>query len=266
MSLIAMAVHDTEENKRTAYTRATINCLLRTVDFDRHRLIIVDNGSCKATLDLYKEYIRKDAGLGMMNVPMAIFLNENKGTARAINQAWKMRQPGENCIKIDNDIVINSEGWWVEEMEAAIAADPLIGQVGLKRKDLWEWPGHPEADFRSELAMLPHVAGQRWQIVEKVKHVIGSCVMHSSALLDKVGFLYQPSLYGYDDVIMSHRAHLSGFYSCFLPHIDIDHIDTGQTEYQTWKERHAGEHTQEMIDLVKEMYNGTKPIYYGPQD
>lgn len=256
MSLIAMAVHDTEENKRTAYTRATINCLLRTVDHNKHRLIIVDNGSCDATHRLYME---------VFGIPQLIYLTENSGTARAINQAWKLRMPGEHCIKIDNDIVITSPGW-VEEMESAIAADPLIGQVGLKRKDLWEWPGHPEADFRSELAMLPHIAGHRWQIVEKVKHVIGSCVMHSSALLDKVGFLYQPSLYGYDDVIMSHRAHLAGFYSCFLPHIDIDHIDTGGTEYQTWKERHAGDHTQEMIALVKEMYNGTKPIYYGPQD
>lgn len=265
MSLIAMAVYDTEENKRTKYTRATINCLLRTVDHDRHRLIIVDNGSCKTTQDLYREYIAKDAGLGMLNVPTVIYLNENRGTAKAINQAWKLRIPGEHCIKIDNDIIIQSSGW-IEEMEAAIAADPLIGQVGLKRKDVWEWPGHPEADFKSELHMLPHIPGHPWQIVEKVKHVIGSCVMHSSALLDKVGFLYQPSLYGYDDVIMSHRAHLAGFYSCFLPHINIDHIDTGQTEYQHWKEKHAGEHTQQMIALVKEMYAGTKPIYYGPED
>lgn len=261
MSLIAMAVHDTEENGRTKYTRATINCLLRTVDHDRHRLIIVDNGSCKATLELYAEYIAKDAGLNMLNVPKVIYMRDNRGTARAINQAWKFRIAGEHCIKIDNDIVIHSAGW-VEEMEAALAGDPWMGQVGLKRKDLIECPWHPDPDFKSELIMLPHTPGHPWRIIEKVKHVIGSCVMHSSALLDTVGYLYQPSLYGYDDVIMSHRAHLAGFYSCFLPHINIDHIDVGQTEYQSWKERHAGEHTEEMIALVKEMYNGTKSIHY----
>ncbi len=86
--------------------------------------------------------------------------------------------------------------------------------------------------------------------------------MHSSALIDKVGYLYQPSLYGYDDVIMSHRTHLAGFYSCFLPHINIDHIDPGQTEYQSWKERHSGEQTQKVISLVQEMYRGEKSIYY----
>jgi hypothetical protein len=61
---------------------------------------------------------------------------------------------------------------------------------------------------------------------------------------------------------MSHRAHIAGFYSCFLSHINIDHIDTGTTGYQGWKERHSGEQTQKVINLVHEMYNGTKPIYY----
>jgi GT2 family glycosyltransferase len=265
MTLIAMAVYDTEENKRTQYTRATIDCLLKTVDRDKHRIVIVDNGSCQATQQLYHEYIDKSVDEGKANPTTIMFMHENVGTAKAINQAWKLRQPGQHCIKMDNDILIHSSGW-VEEMEQAIEADPNIGQVGLKRKDCWEWPGHPGDDWRSTLHMLPHIPGHPWRIVEKVKHVIGSCVMHSSALLDKVGYLYQPSLYGYDDVIMSHRTHLAGFYSCFLPHINIDHIDDGLTPYQDWKQKHSGEQTQAVISLVHEMYNGTKPIYYGPQD
>lgn len=262
MALIAMAVWDTEENKRTELTRQTLDSLFKTVDRNKHRIIIVDNGSCSDTQKLYGEYIEASVDEGMANPTMVIFMNENVGTARAINQAWKLRQPGEHCIKMDSDIIINSKDW-VEELEEAIRRDPLIGQVGLKRKDCWEWPGHEYADWRSELHMLPHMPGEPWQIVEKVKHVIGSCVMHSAALLDKVGYLYQPSLYGYDDVIMSHRTHLAGFYSCFLPHINIDHIDPGDTPYQDWKQKHSGEVTQQVINLVHEMHNGTKPIYYG---
>ena len=253
-----MAVNDTLENKRTEYTRRTLQSIIETVDLIKHRLIIVDNNSCKETKDLLKHfanyYIKKNIEV--------ITLPENVGTARAINQAWKLRNEGEHCIKMDNDVVIYSKGW-VDEMEEAIRRDEKIGQIGLKRKDCWECTWHESDDFRSELKMLPHTAGQRWQIVEKAKHIIGTCVMHSSALLDKGGYLYQPSLYGYDDVLMSHRAHLAGFYSCFLPHIEIDHIDNGQTTYQGWKERHSGEQTQKVIQLVHEMYNGTKPIYYG---
>ncbi len=265
MALIAMAVYDTEENKRSEITYTCLRRLLDVVDFTRHRLFIVDNNSCQESKDIFREYAvrfdnyyRENASL---TYPILITLPENIGTARAINQAWRLRQPGEHCIKLDNDIIINSPGW-VDEMEEAIRRDPLIGQVGLKRKDCWEWPGHEHPDWKSELHMLPHVPGETWQIVEKVKHVIGSCVMHSAALLDKVGYLYQPSLYGYDDVIMSHRAHLAGFYSCFLPHINIDHIDPGDTPYQDWKHKHSAEQTQGVINLVHEMYNGTKPIYY----
>lgn len=264
MALIAMAVYDTEENKRTELTRRTIDCLLATVDRNKHRIIIVDNHSCKDTLDIYRGHIAASVDEHVTNPTMVMFQKENIGTARAINQAWKLRKPGEHCIKMDNDIIINSPGW-VDELEEAIRRDSTIGQVGLKRKDCWEWPGHEHPDWKSELHMLPHVPGEPWQIVEKVKHVIGSCVMHSAALLDKVGYLYQPSLYGYDDVIMSHRCHLAGFYSCFLPHINIDHIDPGDTPYQDWKQKHSGEQTQAVIDLVHEMYNGTKPIYYNAE-
>jgi len=252
MALIAMACHDTEENGRSELTMKTIDSLCATVDFDKHRLIIVDNNSCWKT-----KWMLVSAGI-WANI---ITLQENIGTARAINKAWALRRPGEHCIKMDNDVVINHAGW-VDEMEAAINRDPLIGQVGLKRKDCWEWPGHESEDYKSTLQMLPHAPGEAWIVVEKVKHVIGTCVMHSAALLDKVGYLFQFGKYGYDDVIMSHRAHLAGFYSCFLPHINIDHIDPGQTEYQSWKEKHSGQYTQQVIELVRAMYNGTKPIYY----
>lgn len=256
MALIAMAVWDTEENKRTEYTMKTFDSLFKTVDFKKHRLIIVDNGSCESTKELYGRFSSRHF------IEQVIYNNENLGTAKAINKAWALRQPGEHCIKMDNDVVINQVGW-VDEMQSAIERDKTIGQVGLKRKDCWEHPAHEGEDWRSELKMLPHVAGDPWIIVEKCKHIIGTCVMHSSDLLDKVGYLYQPSLYGYDDVIMSHRTHIAGFYSCFLPHINIDHIDSGETVYQDWKHRHSAEQTQGVIDLVHEMYNGTKPIYYG---
>lgn len=257
MALVAMAVYDTEENKRSGITDDCLDSVIGTVEIEKHRIVIIDNNSCSATKKVLDDYSHYE------NVHV-ITLPENIGTARAINQAWKLRRPGEHCIKMDNDIVINSLGW-VDELEEAIRRDPKIGQAGLKRKDCWEWPGHEHADWRSELHMLPHVPGEPWQIVEKVKHVIGSCVMHSAALLDKVGYLYQPSLYGYDDVIMSHRCHLAGFYSCFLPHINIDHIDPGDTPYQDWKQKHSGEVTQQVIDLVHEMYNGTKAIYYNAE-
>ncbi len=257
-----MAVHDTVENKKTECTKRTLDSLLDTVDFTAHRLFIIDNGSCEATHKVYSDFLERfDDKYLLANEPTIIYNKENVGTAAAINQAWQLRYAGEHCIKMDNDVVIHYKGW-IEEMEAAIKREPKIGIVGLKRKDCWEQPKHDNADYKSELIMLPHEGGEAWIIVEKAKHIIGTCQMYSDALLNRIGFLYQPGLYGYDDVLASWRSQVAGFINVFLPHIPIDHIDKGETVYQSWKEKHAGIHTAEVIQIVDGYIHGTKDIYY----
>lgn len=247
-----MAVHDTEKNGRTGLTEQTINSLMWNIDWHKkHRVFIIDNGSCEAT-KLYLAQLPKEITV--------ITLPENLGTAVAINEAWRQRLPGEHCIKMDNDVIIHSKTW-IEEMEYAIQCDPRIGQVGLKRKDVWEFPTHQNPELRSILKMLPHTAGQPWMVVEQAKHIIGTCVMHSSKLLDRVGYLWQPGLYGYDDVLMSWRSNLSGFYTCFIPHIEIDHIDPGGDEYTDWKNRHSGQYQQLQSDIVDEYIARKRSLY-----
>jgi GT2 family glycosyltransferase len=253
MSLIAMAIFSTEENKKDECLSKTLESLSNTVDFTKHRLMLSVNAFTDDTIII----IGKHA-----NIIDKILTNDgNIGTARAINKLWALRKPKEHVIKMDDDLVINNAGW-IDQMEWAIYKDPSIGQIGLKRKDCWERPDHPEEDFKSEVIMIPHEPGEPWVFVEKVKHVIGSCVMHNSALVDKVGYLYQPSFYGYDDVIMSHRTRLAGFYSCFLSHINIDHIDHGTTPYQDWKHKHSGEQTQNVIKLVNAMERGETGLHF----
>jgi GT2 family glycosyltransferase len=187
-----------------------------------------------------------------------ITLDENVGTAKAINKAWQLRQPNEHCIKMDNDVVIHQDGW-ADDMEKAITLDPNIGIVGLKRKDCWENPNRNDF-YKSEMHLLGG-GNHRWLPIEKVNHVMGTCQMFNSALLDKIGYLYQPRLYGFDDSLAAVRCQVAGFYSCFLPHIEIDHIDTGETPYQKWKENHAGEDMRIFNELKNAYINGTKPIY-----
>ena len=257
-----MAVHDTEENGRTKLTDRTIESLLKTVDFEKHRLFISDNGSCEATQEIY---VRLAQFWILYKFPFdnlkVIKNGENIGTAKAINKCWKFRKPGEHCIKMDNDVVIHYKGW-VEEMEEAIRIEPMLGQVGLKRKDCWEYPEHENPEIRSKLIMLPHAAGERWIVVEQAKHIIGTCVMHNSELLDKVGYLFQPTLYGHDDVLMSWRSYLAGFISVFIPWINIDHIDPGGTEYQKWKEEEGGRNGHLVSNIVDEYISGKKSLYH----
>lgn len=255
--IIAFAIHDTEENQRTNITRKCLLSLRDTVDLTKYRLFFIDNNSCQETKDLLSAF--------QSEYPCTIITNEeNIGTAEAINKAWKYRYSGEHCMKIDNDVIWYQKGW-VELMRECLDRDKNIGIVGLKRKDCWERPTHLNPDYKSELIMLPQVGGQKWIVVEKAKHIIGTCQLYNSDLLDSIGYLYQPGLYGYDDVLASWRSQLAGFKNVFLPQIEIDHIDNGDTPYQGWKEKHAGQYTQGVITLVNEYIAG-KSLYYNPNE
>jgi GT2 family glycosyltransferase len=263
MALIGMAIYDTPENGRDLMTEATLNSLVDTVDFDRHRLVCVVNAATERTISAIADM----GGRLDSDHFEVIYCATNVGTARAVNRAWLLREPGEHAIKMDNDVVINyplSNHCWVDIMEDAIRRDTQIGIIGLKRKDCIEDPEHPNEFYRSTIKRLPHQPGERHIIVEQVSHVMGTCQMYSSALLDKIGYLYQPGLYGWDDVLAAVRCKVAGFYSCFLPGIDIDHIDPGGTPFQGWKEDQAWHDNPERNRLEAGYKNGTIPIWYGP--
>lgn len=252
MALIAMAVHDTVENKRTKYTKQTIDSLYNTVDFETHRLIIIDNNSCIETKNIISEF------LTYTNKNIDVITNtENVGTAKAINQAWAYRQPGETLIKMDNDCVINYFGW-VEDMETAILKGGY-GIVGLKRKDLLQSPSADEI-WRTTLKMLPHENGEPWLVAEESEDIMGTCTMFHPQLTDKMGGLLQAGVYGFDDTLACIRAKLLGYKLAFLPHIDIDHIDEGGDAYTEWKRKYAGERMEEFYKIKQGLINGTIPI------
>jgi len=100
--------------------------------------------------------------------------------------------------------------------------------------------------------------------VEYVNHVMGTCQMYSPELRAKIGYLYQPRLYGFDDSLAAIRCHVAGFKNAFLPHIEIDHIDPGGTAYQDWKHKVSGEDMAEYNRLKHGYQTGQIPIYYNP--
>ena len=252
MALIAMAVHDTEENGRSKYTKETLDSLYNTVDFENHRLIIIDNNSCVETKNIISEF------LTYTNRNIDVITNtENVGTAKAINQAWAMRQPGETLIKMDNDCVINHFGW-IEDMEIAMLKGGY-GIMGLKRKDLLQSPT-AEDIWKTTLKMIPHEKGEPWYVVEESEDIMGTCTMFHPTLTDKMGGLMQSGLYGFDDTLACIRAKLLGYKLAFLPHIDIDHIDEGGDAYTEWKRKYAGDRMKEFYEIKQGLINGSIPI------
>ena len=253
--LIAMAVFDTVENRRTDMTRQTLESLSKRVNWKKHRLIISDNGSCDATQNLYMEYSRI--------FPFRVIMNgENLGTARAVNRAWSFRNLGEHLCKMDNDVVVDNDGW-ADEMEEVFAREPSIGICGLKRQDLMEHPNHEDEHSRTTLVMLNHKRLQTWIVVESANHIMGTCHAFSSALFDRIGYLFQGTWkYGFDDSLASERAHLAGFSTVFIPHIVIHHVDPGQSEYTDEKARMAGELMSSYHQIVSEYKTGERSVFF----
>jgi GT2 family glycosyltransferase len=263
MALIAMAVYDPPGECRGDLLFPCLHSLAKTVNFQKHRLFIINNGVCPKCLNELRLVV---SGFAVQNAGI-IGEGKNVGTARAINQAWKFRNPGENAVKVDSDVLIRDTGW-VDAMEDAIAQEPRIGQIGLKRPDLAENPWAPEGDWsHSKLLMLPHKPGQRWLTVETVNHVMGTCVMHSAALLDKVGFLYQMGgVYGGDDADMSCRSQMAGFINCFLCNYHIEHPDNGDTSYDNWKRLYVGDNYHLLMENMEGYRSGAIPLHRGPTD
>lgn len=266
MTLIGMAVYDTFENERTDFTEKTIWSLLETVDFTKHRLIIVDNNSCARTQNVYnwlKIYIREEQEATGRSLDIQIVgMRENVGTANAVNIAMQQRLPEEFFVKTDNDVVFHKQGW-VDEMEEVIKRMPKVGVLGLKRRDVCESTYAINPDQRSRLLEVPHAIGEKWYVVEQCKHVMGTCTMLNPELIKRVGYFYQMGgLYGFDDSLMCVRAEIAGYINAFMHGIDIDHIDTGGTVYQDWKNKYAHDMIMKYAETERMYKNGTIDIYH----
>lgn len=103
-----MAVFDQEGDERTPITNKVIGQVIKTVNWERHRMVIVDNNSCQATKEVLHKYASCFSWITIVTLP------ENIGTARAINKAWSLREEDEHCIKMDNDCFIHYPHW-IEE-------------------------------------------------------------------------------------------------------------------------------------------------------
>lgn len=257
MALIAIAIYDTPENGRDQVTQKCLSSLV-DINFLRHRVVLVVNAQTELTAKRIAVFQKFSQNIEV------IYMSENVGTAKAINKAIALRKPGEYVVKMDNDVTISNKRW-PDEMQAAMVRDPKIGILGLKRSDLIQHPNHPDPRYKSVLRFIPDppVKGQPWVVVEETEDVMGTCTMFSPDLLDKVGFMYQPGLYGYDDVLMCVRSHCAGFVNAFLPNIEIEHHDPQRVAsvYDSWKHQQAMYDSREYHRLKTGYESGQIDIY-----
>jgi GT2 family glycosyltransferase len=259
-AILCMAVYDTDDNKRTEYTEKTIYSLLKTANLVDNKLIIIDNNSCQKTKLLYNDILNTYSPYFNIEV---IYNDENEGTASAINKGIRTRVENQYIVKIDNDVEIFKKGW-VEDMIYCFEKDETIGVLGLKRPDIPNCPTSKE--YPTKLEFLKRELGDPWHVIEWCDDIIGTVHMYSPKLLKEVGYLWQPSCYGFDDVLMSERSLIAGFRNAFYPSVHIEHIDTTPNPYWDYKRKQAGLYLSQITGIIESYKNGTRSIYYSPFD
>lgn len=245
-----MCAYCTEENGKLDCLKETLNSLKRTVDWTKHRLIVIDNGNLKEAKEFLRNfelYIIGQSETTETTLGLSVIdPGKNLGTAEGINLALKERQPGEYVIKCDDDWSTETVGW-VDMLEATMIEHPEIGILGLKRNDVY-------GNFDKQ--------GELWYNDD----IFGTVTMYNPKMLDKIGYSCSPGLYGYDDVLISVRSIVAGFKNAFRVDIPIKNIDLVTTAYTEWKKREAGVYLQEVSALCEMYRNGTLDVYYNPYE
>ncbi len=117
-----MATYCTPDNGKDQYLLRTLNSLHETVDFTKHRMILIDNSPEDLGLKAYQRSFL--AG----KIDYISNNGNNVGTAEAVNQGWIKREPKEHAIKMDDDVVIHQRNW-IEMLEECIERDNQIGII-----------------------------------------------------------------------------------------------------------------------------------------
>lgn len=259
--LIAIPIWNPQRDAYTDIAQQVLTNLLQNVARPQlDRVIVSDNASCAEMHAIYSELGNKHANFSV------IYNSHNLGIAEATNVAWRQATPDEIVVKMDSDCFIRTPGW-PELVELVFAKDDSIGILGLKRRDCEESPTAC-GFYRSKLFYLKRKKGERWVPLEEVNHVMGTCYAFHPKMRREFGYLMQPgSVYGFDDSLAAVRAHKLGYKTCFLPQIDIDHLDPPNVHtnpYAIWKERHAGAHMAAYNNLRVKIESGEVSPYCEP--
>jgi glycosyltransferase involved in cell wall biosynthesis len=186
---------------RKVETLQTLAALEATTDLSGIDLIITDNGSEDGTAEAVLDwsFSRQMDGLPVW----AYLLPRNIGCPRALNMMLKEhRQPGQPVVKLDNDVRILTPGW--VELTARLAAAPTnpVAMVGAFYDSALD--GRRVGGAGTFLDHPIHYA----------RPIIGHAVWHTGAFMDLVGYfdvLADDHLYGFEDLILSHKATTMGW-------------------------------------------------------
>ncbi|MDH6358879.1 glycosyltransferase family 2 protein [Parabacteroides sp. PF5-9] len=231
------------------------NCLeaviASTVDLSDYEIIIVDNGSTDATLQLIHLYQDKMDSLILLQNQV------NLGVAKARNQGIKQAR-GEYIWLLDVDTVINKAAlsalflFMHEHPHCGVCGCKLMNSEGEVQHSCRRYPWFRYKLYNVFCRILPNkgVLSAFWEKVNQlsrkqfylaqmdgkvpfsVEYLIGACQFIRKEVFTAIGLLDEQIFYGPEDADFCLRANEAGWEVCYLPQVSFIH------EYQRMTNKH----------------------------
>jgi len=199
--------------------------------------VVWDNGSVDGTPDMLRGMVQS----GFLGWDRVFLSQENIGCPRALNailHSW--RRPGQHFIKVDNDVVLETPDW-VIKLVAFLEEHPDVALASAWYDELKDESQHGRFKAKHDgwFETFP---------------IVGHCAIHRGSFLDRTGYfdvLAPDHLYGFEDVLMAHRAAAMKLKCAVVPEVRLTNIqrhsslDTGE---------HDGEGTREHVERLRPEY------------
>ena len=214
------------------YLRDCIDSLMEQdyVDFET---IIIDNASQDSTYEWLAEY----KGIIFKQ------LDKNYGFSKAVNEGIKMAQ-GEYVLLLNNDTVVETD--FVKELVKAIEKDKRIFGVSSKMIAYQDHSIMDDAGDEYTILGWAYKTGDGKPVEDFIKprKVFSACAgaaLYRKRVFDEMG-LFDEDFFAYmEDVDISYRARVYGYYNVYCPEAKVYHIGsaTSGSKYNEFKVRLA---------------------------
>ncbi len=202
-------------------TLETVRELRRTVDSERVRVVVVDDGSAPE---------HRDALAGIEGAEL-ILAEQNAGYASSVNRGLERAGEHDDVVVMNNDVAAHAG--WLERLQRAAYADDRTGIVApkllypdgrIQSAGSYRNLGAPEwFDHRYRFKPRDHGPAD---VSAPALAVTGACMYVKRSLLDELGPMDSELPMGYEDVDWCLRAWGTGRRVCYVPEATLTHVES----------------------------------------
>jgi|GEM_PF-1301035 len=254
-SIIILTFNQIEYTKRCLYS-------IEKYTSQRHKLILVDNGSTDGTVEFLKDFAKRHENVEL------ILNEENLGFAKGNNQGVE-KAKGEYILLLNNDVVV-TEGWlgrminYLESAHDIGMVGPMSNNVsGPQKVDKVSYGTNMKEMHRFARRFAKNNAGK----IDYILRLVGFCLLIKKEVIDLVGGLdedYGTGNFEDDDLCL--RSYIAGYrhimaHDVFVHHFGSKTFEGNKIDYNSTLEKNREYFASKWEGLVRLWERGDEKGY-----